>query len=295
MQNAIAATGMGYALDTAERVTAMLDAYAQAWADGRRGACEEPGELLDARMKCLDHNLMAMDAVADALEQVDDALVVNAVQMVGALPTVDRCADASALAAAFAPPDAAVAADVDRIRKELSEAYALSKGGRVKDALAIVEDAAVDAREVGYGPLLGAALRHLGSLRQKAGRYEEAREVLEEAFQVARSSGNDEVAALAAAELAFVVGYQLQRADDGRQWAKHARSELDRLGGDPAIEARLLNNEGTIAFAEGKYEDALAQFEHVARLRAEAYGPSHAENGGRPQQRRPGAEQVGAQ
>ena len=59
----------------------------------------------------------------------------------------------------------------------------------------------------------------------------------------------------AATELIDIVGHQLARHEDGRNWAKHAEP-LVRADGSPDKRARLLSRLGALAQTEGSYDDA---------------------------------------
>ncbi len=123
------------------------------------------------------------------------------------------------------------------------------------------------------------ALTAYASAQEANGLYAEAALSFENAFHLARSSHQDRVAVKAATELVYTVGYRLRESDATEVWVRQARALLDALPADDTTrrlyEARLLNNEGTLAYGRGAHAAAVEAFERVAVLRREMYGPEH--------------------
>ncbi|MCA9694100.1 MAG: serine/threonine protein kinase, partial [Myxococcales bacterium] len=152
------ATGGDYGEENAARVTAGLDAYADAWVAARGEACvatrvrgEQSVELMDARVACLDGRLGSLRALVDVLE--GGAAVDRAIAAVGKLPAIDRCGDADfARAKTPVPEDKSRAEAVERLRERLSRVQALVLAGTYDAALDEARALLERAEALGFEP-----------------------------------------------------------------------------------------------------------------------------------------------
>jgi tetratricopeptide (TPR) repeat protein len=230
-------------------------------------------ELRTAQARCLAQRRQALGALAGVLAEADASVVEKAVTAVGALPPVDRCTDVDYLAARVAPPsDPDVVTRVAELRDRLSRARALDDAGAHAPGFAIAEEVVAEARELDYRPLLAEALVHAGRLADGLGRYPDAETRLREGHAIAVESGDDEVAADASIRLVYVVGYRLTRPEDGLEWSYFAEPELKRVGTDPAREAGLAHNLGSVHEKRGEYQQSLAHLQRALAIREEAFG-----------------------
>src|SRR5207247_3376271 len=76
----------------------------------------------------------------------------------------------------------------------------------------------------------------------------------------------------AAQRLSFVVGYRLGRFEDGTRWLRMARAELARAPSD-AAEARIAGGNGTLLYAQGKFDEAAVEHRRAATIVEKAFGP----------------------
>jgi tetratricopeptide (TPR) repeat protein len=283
VRTAVVATGVSYAAQTLVRLEASLDAYADAWLEVAERACQPDGAplsagLQDARALCLEHRKRSLSALVEVLAAADARTVERAVSAVANLPAAQSCGDVAYLGSKVAPPpDPQVAAGVEATRASLDTAFALELAGRFTDGFAIAQDALVEARTLGYGPLVGEALTRVGFLEDTLGRYDRAEANLREGYAEAIASGDDEVAATAATRLAYVVGHQLARHDDGLEWGFLAMAVVRRLGLGDRREATLLNNLGAIHQQRGEYEESLGHHRRALGILEESLGPEHIE------------------
>lgn len=96
----ILSTELSYAADTWERIELRLDEYAEAWMRKHTEVCEatrvhgeQTEEAMELRMRCLHERKIALDAAVTVLADADATVVEKAVQLVEALPSMDRCDD----------------------------------------------------------------------------------------------------------------------------------------------------------------------------------------------------------
>ncbi len=281
VEHAILATGLSYAPGTWERVDGYLDEYTSAWTSAREEACEathrgeQSGELLDLRMGCLDERLLHVRATVDALAQADETVVNKAVLSVLELPRMERCADVDALLAEVRPPeDPVVARHVTELDEQLVMAHAKQQSGKYAEALAAVVRVVSEAQALGYEPLLARAWLEEGIMQGKFGDHEIAVVRLQQAVDAAVAQGMTAQAAKASAELVYVVGYSLDRHQEGRWWARYADS-LSRAAGTDNARATYLGSLGVVAASEGEFEEARGYFERTLEIGELMAGPDH--------------------
>ncbi len=264
-----------FAADSAERVTKVLDGYAERLGEARYEACaateirhEQSEPLRDRRFACLDRASSAMgSAIRELSTPGDVGIVRNAVRIVLGLPDLGRCADHQALLAALPrPEDPAVAAEVDAIEARLEETRVKRRAGHHDQALADAKELLRSAKRVAYGPVEAETTYLLGRLLYKTGDYEKARDTLQRAYHVAIAAGHDAVAADAAAELTFVVGGLMQNHARGQMHAEDSRAWSDKVGTD-AAKARHENIYATLLQQMGQYKEAQRRFEIALEIR----------------------------
>jgi tetratricopeptide (TPR) repeat protein/predicted Ser/Thr protein kinase len=263
-----------YGEDTWARVEQRIDAYARAWINMHRDACEathvrgeQSTELLDLRVACLGESLHHLDALLGVLAEADAKVAERAVRAVAELPPIDRCADTGTLLTRqLAAPPNEIASEVLQIRSELAEAKALQQAGRAKETLAASQALVERARATAYGPVLAEALHVLGLVHEKSGAFADAEAVLREAYFTAMRHRHDEIAADAASTLVFVVGTRLARAEHGAEWAAHAEAVVGRWAPGGIEESRLEKSVGSLLHRQGELAEARARLEHAVEL-----------------------------
>src|SRR5207302_340809 len=128
----------------------------------------------------------------------------------GALPTLDECADATALRAPTRPPaDPATRARVADVRRQLGRARALEAAGRYPDGLKVAAGAAAAATTLRYRPAEAEALLTLGALQNSNGDPKTAAATLRAAALAADAGRADEVRAESLIMLVEVAGEEL--------------------------------------------------------------------------------------
>ncbi len=238
VQSAFEATKRPYASASFESVSDGLDRFAADWSEQRTTACEatvvhgeQSAALMDLRMACLDRQIRAVDALITVLEEVDAQTLNHAFETVNTVPDPTACGNTEALLAAVAPPaHPELQRAVDQVRERLARAEALSRAGRVPEALALAQELAEHAKRLGYRPLLAEALTDRGKLEEHNGDYEHAEQTLAQAHALALASGHDYQAARASQHLVFVIGDRRKRLEDGLRWAEISEAEYERAG-----------------------------------------------------------------
>ncbi|MEM6994142.1 MAG: serine/threonine-protein kinase [Myxococcota bacterium] len=265
--------------ETLERVTMRLDRYAEAWAKMRDESCratlrgEQSQSDGDLRNACLDRRLHSVAQVVSVLREADPGVVRNAVATVAGLVPLAACADLDSLRSKRLPPERP--ADVARAREGIDRVGALVTAGRFDTALRVADELQAAADDLDYPPLTIEVALARGRTLAEAGRTEEAVEVLSAAYFGALQEHHDFVAAGAASELAYVVGYRQAQHGEGMQWGEHALAAASRLEEGGLAEAEARHSLAAIAAAIGDSETAGKHNERAYALRLEQLDPDH--------------------
>lgn len=274
VRTAFRATGLPFAEGTWEGVERALDRYAAEWAAMHREACEatrvrgEQSEaLLDRRMFCLDQRLRDAGALIDLFGRADAPLVEKAVAASADLPPLASCADLSALNARVPPPsDPKTREAVRKVGQEVAAARASFAAGRYAAGLDPARRAVEAAETIAYAPLSAEALVVRGRLEERTEDFAAARSTLLDAWWIAEAGADDEQKTLAATALIRLERLE-SRFEAAGQWSRFAASTLDRLGAEPSLRARYLQELGLLRSGEGKYAEALEPLREAVALR----------------------------
>jgi tetratricopeptide (TPR) repeat protein len=226
-------------------------------------------------MACLDQRLEQMRALAGILAKADGPALDKAVDAVGALPSLSRCASVTALVARDALPDSPeVRAEVQRLSAKLAEARALEDSGRYKQGLEAVRPLVEAAEKLAYRPLRAEVLLAHGSLQMKLGDFKGAEQSLSEAVWIAEASRHDEVTVLAATKLIHgTVNFSQGRFGEANLWSRLAGAALERMGGSEDLEMNLLAARATIVCRSSTCAGAKELMERAIALADRVLGP----------------------
>ncbi len=262
---AFAASGLGFARSTWQRIRPGLDRYAAALAEDRKAACvshvgrERSDDLFERRMICLARRERHLQAVAAELVAADPSTVNNAAASVASLPAIETCRDDEVLLAGVAvPEDPGAAAAVGAIRAQLARAHARRVSGHPRDARDLAEAALGAARSVGHPPVLAAALHEAGAAwRAGATPADVARaeDALREAADLAESQRSDELLNEIWLELVRLIDNRPGDKAIARHYAQRALATSARLHNERSrmVGLGLL---GSLSYREGDYEAA---------------------------------------
>ena len=142
-----------------------IDDYSRRWHGDANAACQathvehtQSAEQLDRRMLCLDRGRRQLAALVGELGGGAPDAVELAIEAAGALPDLAACSRAENLLFGVAPPPAAVADQVAKLRDRLAQARTLELLGRYEESLAVARDASASAERIAYAPLHAEAL-----------------------------------------------------------------------------------------------------------------------------------------
>ncbi|MEX1368890.1 MAG: serine/threonine-protein kinase [Nannocystaceae bacterium] len=279
LRQALVATEVPYASDTADRVQSQLDGYASRWALAHAEVCEDRPATADRgadrgrQLVCLERRLRRMQTVVDRLTDAGSELLPQAVAMVDGLGSIERCLDEHPDGGRALPSqDSALAPRVAEVYVELEEVQVEIAAGRYDEALAKAQRLHADAQALGYVPLLAATGSRVGEAMIYAGRPKLAAQELEDAVHAAESEGLDLLALSTVTRLAVLAGQQ-GLLDEGLRWARHGEAILARTTDDGYAEADLRTGVGSMLTAAGRMEDAAIELSHAVRLWVSLLGP----------------------
>ncbi|HEY7371954.1 MAG TPA: serine/threonine-protein kinase [Polyangia bacterium] len=271
-----------YGRSVQPRLERQLAEHAQRWAGGYRDAClahahgVQSDALMDRRMACLERGRAALTAVADLVRTADAKALPDLVTAAQALPDPDGCGDLQSLLANAEPPPAAISARVAELRGRMSAARVQIAAGKNEEARAIADAVAMEARSLGYRPLLAETLLVLGHATMGMEDRTAATPPLTEAFTLAFEEGDDSLAVEAWARRAWTRGTSA----DGPE----SLSGLDVVEAAAAkrsvsafARALLYNNVGSVEIALDHRERARGAFEHALQEAKGVTGPGAAE------------------
>jgi tetratricopeptide (TPR) repeat protein len=282
VRSALEATGKPYAPDTVRGVFRILDDYATRWTSLYRETCEathvrgdQSEEVLDLRMACLNDRLSSLKALTDLFAEATGEVVERAIDASHALTPLDGCSDVRQLRSLIPPPEPAVKARVEALRRELGRIKALQDAGRHTEAVGQLKSVAAEARSLAYRPLLAEVMTKIGISELELGNNAEAEAAFEDAVTHALASRHDDLIAELAGQMVWVVGFQ-ERFAEADRWTRLAEAAIERTGKpDPIIYAWLLNNVATIYHLRGRYVEALEYNQRARALKEKTLGPEN--------------------
>ena len=271
-----------YAAASWPRVHAIIDRYMRDWVAMHEDACrathvrhEQSEALLDRRMACLDSRLRAVRAFGRVLEKADAKVWEHAIQAAQSLPQVDDCGHLADMQSKMPLPTAQQAPAVERLRERMADAAALRQADKLRAAASLARPALVEARTIGYAPMVAEVQYLLGDLAAATGEFGAAVDLLMESALTAEAHHHDELVARAQIRLVRVVGYDLGRFDEGMQWERHAQAALKRLEESDDLAADLHDTVGSLHVRRGQWEAAQRHFVAGLKAREQAHGARH--------------------
>ena len=258
VREAFAATEVPYAEVAAQRVHDGVDRYVRGWTRAHAEVCATdrtaPSSASDRahakrRLRCLAEHRVAVSALVDVLVAADAEVVRRSSQAVAALPRFDTCQGRG--------PDGHESARHPKVVAAIARAAALVDAGRVHAGLQAAEQALAAAEAIGAPRLVHRARREYGVALHHVDRFDEAVDVLSEAYFEAVRLDDPLAAATTAAELVMVTGERMARPDDALSWARHARALVEASDLGPAIEVRLLQVEAIAHRSAGQRREAI--------------------------------------
>ena len=244
------------ALASAERA---LDTYAASLAARTLEACEGArvrGEASEDTYRlqsaCFARRRAELSELVANLSTAEDATVERAGTVSWSLSPVSVCANTSRLRADPRLADSKSQPKVLALQSALLKARALFDAGKLKGLDVQVAQATNEAKELGLKALEADAMSLQGALEQAQGKNAEASASWQRAAMLAHASGFDELLALASVRLATLIGFQLNRPQEGRAWVALAEATIERLGGDDVLTLERMAASARLFTAESR-------------------------------------------
>ena len=198
VQRAVQKTGRPAAAIAFANLQSALDRFRAAWIAMHREAClathlrrEQSEGLLDLRMVCLANQRRRAEALVRAFAQADGALVDSAPAVLEALPSLEPCANATALLASTPlPADPVKRARISVLEGRLAEIFVLTTApGKSKAALDAVGPALAESRQLGDLSLAARLLVQRARLEMSTDSEARARDLARSGGSGARRQG----------------------------------------------------------------------------------------------------------
>ncbi|MCX4247088.1 serine/threonine-protein kinase [Paraliomyxa miuraensis] len=253
---AFEATGKSYAAHASTFVSTSLDRYASDWADARVDACraEQAGRASTHQVDCLERRREEVLSLLELFEGADADVVQRASQVVSAMPPPSTCMRPDALDDVSSTTDEASRAELERLRGEITRAWALGQVGRYAQGNDALEPLLPRLRALEHMPTLAEALLQHGRLQVRLGELDAAHRSLKEAVRLGLLARADRIVASAAVALCDELTTQ------GEFVRAHEAAELagtlhERLTGERTW-PMLVNLEGALLVREHRDAEA---------------------------------------
>jgi len=283
VERGLEASGHPRAAKTWQRTAPVLDRFASQWQSMHADSCRatlvrgEQSELLfERRARCLRRRLEQVDGFVGLLEaDLDGDLVDKAATAARELTSLDECADDERLLANVPlPEDQATRKRVETSFTKLDRAAMLEKAGRYKQSFEILEELDTAAEDIEYPPLQAPLTFKLAMLTERTGDAAAAEALYFKAIDLAARAKNTDIAGQAWNEILWVVGHRLGRYKEALQFAPAVKFAIALADDDDRLLARYESCTGVLMYGVGNYPESLASFERAVAL-WERLGDAH--------------------
>lgn len=258
---AVRATGLAFAPGVAEQAWAELSQYGATWGDAATGLCrgQVPDPVVAERgPACLDDALSVAGAVVGQLRSADADLVPRAHEVLGLLPSIDRCLDPAHLRdRGVGSGDLERDARARALRRRLDRLRARRTAGREQGMADVARAIVRDADAIGEPRLRVEAQLMLADVIERGGDYAQSQRLAEEAYFLAESSGADFEAAFAATKVAGIA-LRREHSDDALRWVAQARQAMTRAPSFGRFAGRITRFEALAHMDAGNLDAAAA-------------------------------------
>jgi tetratricopeptide (TPR) repeat protein/predicted Ser/Thr protein kinase len=284
LEASIAATGVSRADEVAARTTRALERWSGDWSLAHREALEatllrgEQGiSVMDDRVACLEAARQELASLVAILSRADAKVARHAVAAAYDLPRPRACLDRNVVRAGLGLPDAPEArARVRALRSRVADVIQLDAATKYDDAVAAANPAIAEARAIPHRRSEAQLLMALGHAQLQLGDPQAATATWEAGFAAAEAAGDDSLAAIIAARIAFEMDDLLLKPREGERWLAIARGILEREGGvDERAASMVLQGEIAALSAGGQQDRAIALHDRLIDLFIRMYGPIH--------------------
>jgi eukaryotic-like serine/threonine-protein kinase len=270
MKTAFTASRHTHGPETADRVRAALDAYAETWLDSRRKVCEatkvrheQSDATYDRRMECIADDLAELRALTALFATADGTTTDKAVPAVRALQKPDRCAT---LVPGDTSPKLAQRVPVGVLTAELAALNAHINTGKygtvIDQARALVDR----AKPMDYAPVLAEGRFLLGMAYSGISKPADAEREFRAALVDAARGKDDHLTAQLWIILIDVIGRQQGRYADGLALRSVAELAVLRADDDGKLARELAYEVAQVHLRQGEYKLAIASFDAALKL-----------------------------
>jgi len=273
-RTAFLATHLPFAETAWSNAERALDDYAAKWTAMRIDACEatsvrhqQPADLLDLRMACLDDRLRDLSAVSSLLAAADPAVVGKAADIASGLRGLSLCADERRLRSPRAPTAEQIP-KLNPLWRKLAQSRVLANAGKIKEASQLLQELSGEARALGYPPLEADTLVSLGMFQFQAGDLPSAQQSLTRAAAAGMAANAYNVVADAWI-LLIPVDMFLGQLDAAANAGVQAQAAVDRLPAEDERRAQLADELSGLYRQTNKFAEARAQAEKAVALAPE--------------------------
>lgn len=276
----VSAAARGFGAETAQRLASTFDEYRADWLRGYGEACEatnvraeQSPEVMDLRMECLRQAQRDFGVLLDVLGDADEDTVARADRMAAELPVLERCADVAALRAEVPPPaDAAIAREVEAVRRELRRVKTLRLAQKHDAAQRVLEELPGPDDDVAYGPLRTELLVHHAEAAERRGDSDTALALQRRALESGMANNQWPAALEATLRLGFVTGAARRERAAAKAYFDLARALLTRPGLTDLHASWVHSMHADVLNALGDHETAREEYLEAIRIREEVYG-----------------------
>lgn len=237
-----------------------LTKHIEGWVATEREACDAAdGELESSVRECLTARVEEAQRLVEQgrkLDLLDHASVARALDT---LQDPTECRDGNQEPLRAAPSERTAAVEV--AQRKVERLRTLCDESKHEAAAALADELFVEAREIGFAPLLVEVASLAAHVALVTADYEDARAHNEECYFTAKDAALDWWAAGCASSLVMVTGDYLADGAQARVWAKRAEAGYERTGSDPMKELNYVQSVLRVARREGDY----AEQERLAR------------------------------
>jgi tetratricopeptide (TPR) repeat protein/tRNA A-37 threonylcarbamoyl transferase component Bud32 len=281
VREAFLGTRLSYAAGTADKVEAVLEAYAQDWARRRVEACEtsrgagtSAASLGVLQAGCLERRRDQLRLLVEVLGKgPDPELMPKAVMAVEGLPPLAECGDEKALLAAVPPPtDPALLEKVETLRPQVDRLEVLNTTGKFREGLVLADSLKPSVDTLDYAPLQARAWLLMSGLKSNSGDFEGALALAHQALKPASLGHEDVVAARAFNLIAHVRGIKQLKYKEVVELRPYWEAIVERAGNDRA-RVEMLGIQGTLLGNLARYEEARVLLENARVLADKTLGP----------------------
>ncbi|MFN0248782.1 MAG: protein kinase domain-containing protein [Kofleriaceae bacterium] len=264
LRERLSAQAVGLPAATVDRALRGLDGYATSWTTLRTRSCRDSqqgvlsAELLDARMRCLDHRLAEVSGLLEGLAAGDPATLRATSDAVAQLGPVSECLEPAAVARDVSP---AAQTEIDAAENDLARANAAMSLGQYERALPLVERAIAVGETTHARSLIARALVIRGECEDRLGRFEAALATYRLAAQNASQARDHEVVADALARAFFVEGDHLGRRADALNARPFVELAVESAGQPDAVRAEWLHFLAILLYDDPTHVDEAARHE----------------------------------